>query len=63
MNNSKNNRDISLEEMYKKIMSTSSSTNSVFFHWEKTGDVYKQYSIYDTSKYETMLSSSTVINK
>ena len=29
----------------------------------KTGDVYKQFSIYDTSKYETILSSSTIINK
>lgn len=57
------NKGIPLEDIYKKIMSTQSSVNYDFSKWEKTGDVYKQYSIYDTSKYETILSSSTIINK
>lgn len=63
MNDNKNNNDVSLEDMYKKMMCTLTSTNSDFSKWEKIGDIYKQYSIYDTSKYETILSSSTIINK
>lgn len=63
MNDNKNSTDVSLEEMYKKMICTLPSTNSDFSKWEKTGDVYKQYSIYDTSKYETILSSSTIVNK
>lgn len=63
MNNDKNNKSVSLEDMYKKMMHTKSSVNYDFSKWEKTGDVYKQFSIYDTSKYETVLSSSTIINK
>lgn len=62
MNDNKNNKEISLEDMYKKMMCTQTSINSNFSKWEKVGDVYKQYSIYDTSKYETKLSSSTIIN-
>lgn len=61
MNNDKNNKSVSLEDMYKKMMHTKSSVNYDFSKWEKTGDVYKQFSIYDTSKYETILSSSTII--
>ncbi len=63
MNDNKKDKEVSLEDMYKKMMCTLTSTNSDFTKWEKNGDVYKQYSIYDTSKYETILSSSTVINK
>lgn len=63
MNDDKNNKRISLEDMYNKMMHTQSSVNYDFSKWEKTGDVYKQFSIYDTSKYETILSSSTIINK
>ncbi len=63
MTNDKNNKSVSLEDMYKKMMHTKSSVNYDFSKWEKTGDVYKQFSIYDTSKYETILSSSTIINK
>lgn len=63
MSNDKNNKSVSLEDMYKKMMHTKSSVNYDFSKWEKTGDVYKQFSIYDTSKYETILSSSTIINK
>lgn len=61
MNNDKNNKRVSLEDMYNKMMHTQSSVNYDFSKWEKTGDVYKQFSIYDTSKYETILSSSTII--
>lgn len=63
MNDDKNNKRVSLEDMYNKMMHTQSSVNYDFTKWEKTGDVYKQFSIYDTSKYETILSSSTIINK
>ena len=56
-------KKISLEDMYKKMMSTLPSLNLDFSKWEKTGDVYKQFSIYDTSKYETMSSSNTIIKK
>jgi len=63
MNDNKNNKSVSLEDMYKKMMHTQSSVKYDFSKWEKTGDVYKQFSIYDTSKYETILSSSTIINK
>lgn len=63
MGDNKDNGKISLEDMYKKMMSTLPSLNHDFSKWEKTGDVYKQFSIYDTSKYETMASANTVINK
>lgn len=36
------------------MMSTLSSANYDYSKWEKVGDVYKQFSIYDTSKYESM---------
>lgn len=62
MNDSKDKSNISLEDMYKKMMGTLSSTNFDFSKWEKTGDVYKQFSIYDTSKYETISSSNIIIN-
>ncbi len=63
MSDGKNDKCISLEDMYKKMMSTLSSANYDFSKWEKTGDRYKQFSIYDTSKYETMTSSNTIIKK
>lgn len=63
MNDSKDKSNISLEDMYKKMMGTLSSTNFDFSKWEKIGDVYKQFSIYDTSKYETISSSNIIINK
>ena len=45
MKDNKNNKSNSLEDMYKKMMYTQSSVNYDFSKWEKTGDVYKQYSI------------------
>lgn len=63
MSDNKDNRKISLEDMYKKMMSTLPFLNLDFSKWEKTGDRYKQFSIYDTSKYETMSSSNTIIKK
>ena len=63
MSDSKNDKCISLEDMYKKMMSTLSSANYDYSKWEKTGDVYKQFSIYDTSKYESISSSSIILNK
>lgn len=63
MNDNKNNKSVALEDMYKEMMHTQSSVNCDFSKWGKSGEVYKQFSIYDTSKYETILSSSTIINK
>lgn len=63
MNDSKDKNNISLEDVYKKMMGTLSSSNLDFSKWEKTGDVYKQFSIYDTSKYETISSSNIINNK
>ena len=54
MSDNKNDKTASLEDMYKKMMSTLSSANYDYSKWEKTGDVYKQFSIYDTSKYESI---------
>ena len=63
MSDSKNDKCISLEDMYKKMMSTLSSANYDYSKWEKVGGVYKQFSIYDASKYESMLSSNIILNK
>lgn len=63
MNDNKNDKCVSLEDMYKKMMGTLSSINHDFSKWEKVGDVYKQFSIYDTSKYESKSSSSIILNK
>lgn len=63
MSDSKDKNNISLEDVYKKMMGTLSSSNLDFSKWEKTGDVYKQFSIYDTSKYETISSSNIINNK
>ena len=46
MSDSRDDKNISLEDMYKKMMSTLPSLNLDFSKWEKTGDVYKQFSIY-----------------
>ena len=63
MNDSKDKNNISLEDVYKKMMGTLSSSNLDFSKWEKIGDVYKQFSIYDTSKFETISSSNIINNK
>lgn len=64
MEDNKENKKITLEDKYKIMMGTFPSLNNRnFSKWEKTGDVYKQFSIYDTSKYETMSSSNTITNK
>lgn len=54
---------LSLEEMYEKMMNTLPPQILDFSRWEKVGEMYKQYSIYDASKYETKLSSSIIIKK
>jgi hypothetical protein len=63
MNDSKNDKHMSLEDMYKIMMGTLSSANQDFSKWEKVGDVYKQFTIYDTSKYESISSSNIILNK
>lgn len=63
MSDNKNDKTVSLEDIHKKMMSTLSSTHNSFSTWEKIGDVYKQFSIYDTSKYESISSSSIILNK
>jgi len=47
-----------LEEMYNKMMESVDHKQFTHSSWEKTGDIYKQYSIYETTKYDTKLSSS-----
>ena len=63
MSDNKNDKTVSLEDIHKKMMSTLSSANYDYSKWEKTRDVYKQFSIYDTSKYESISSSSIILNK
>lgn len=60
-----NRKYMNLEEMYRNMMESMSThtQNTDFSTWEKSGDMYKQYSIYDTSKYDTMLSSDIVVKK
>ena len=45
MSDSKNDKCISLEDMYKKMMSTLSSANYDYSKWEKVGDVYNNSSL------------------
>ena len=63
MNNRKNDKCLSLEDMYNEVMSILSSKSYDFSKWEKEGDLYRQFSIYDTSQYESKLSSSVILNK
>lgn len=63
MNNRKNDKCLSLEDMYNEMMSLLSSKSYDFSKWEKEGDLYRQFSIYDTSQYESKLSSSIILNK
>jgi len=63
MNDSIKDKRISLEDEHKKMMGALSSTNHTFSKWEKVGDVYKRFSIYDTSKYESKTSASIIHNK
>jgi hypothetical protein len=59
----KENKVNTLEEMYNNMLFSSQSSNQSYTNWEKVGDTYKKYSIYDSSKYEIMLSTSIIINK
>lgn len=63
MNNRKNDKCLSLEDMYNEMTSLLSSKSYDFSRWEKEGDLYRQFSIYDTSQYESKLSSSIILNK
>ena len=63
MNNRKNDKCLSLEDMYNEMTSLLSSKSYDFSKWEKEGDLYRQFSIYDTSQYESKLSSSIILNK
>ena len=40
MNDNKNDKHISLEDVYKKMMSTLPSANYDYSKWEKVGDVH-----------------------
>lgn len=57
IHNSQDN-NISLEDMYNKMMENVDHKQFMYSSWEKIGDIYKRYSIYETSKYDTKLSSS-----
>lgn len=50
-------REKSLAEKYNAIMTGSSDSVTKFSTWEKVGDVFKQFSLYDDSKYETYVTS------
>lgn len=50
----------SLEELYYQIFNNH-PIGRMDSLWEKTGDNYKQFSLYDESGYETCLSSSIVV--
>lgn len=63
MNDSKNLNCVSLENKYKEMMSTFYPIHQDFSKWEKVGDRYKQFSIYDTSKYESISSLNVIFNK
>lgn len=48
----------SFEERYAQIMEEKPiGPHPQLCEWEKQGDIYKQYSLYDLSKYETHTSS------
>ena len=46
----------SISEQYDKMMSGFSNQK-----WEKRGDFYEQFSLYDTSMYDTSTSSNVII--
>lgn len=54
---------VSLIEMYETIVPSEPSSMANFSKWEKIGDVYKQFSIYDSRKYDTMSSTNIIIKK
>ncbi len=58
-----NDKPQALEDMYNKIMENSSQQMFDFFNKKEKDDRYKQYSVCDLSKYDTILSSSIIIKK
>lgn len=56
-------KDVSLVTQYEEIMkdsniSFSSDSGIITGKWEKSGDLYKKFSIYDYSKYTTATKAS-----
>lgn len=51
-NSSEMQSSLSLEQRYDEMM-RGRNCPTVSYEWEKSGDIYKQYSLYDHSKYET----------
>jgi len=58
-----NDKSQSLEDMYNNIMGNSSQQLFDFSYKREKDDRYKQYSVCDLSKYDTVLSSSLIIKK
>lgn len=55
------NTDFYLEDMYRKIMKDFSFTSFQLSNGVNNNDRYKQYSVCDLSKYETVLSSNIIV--
>jgi len=55
--------NLSLEDMYNKIIGDSSLQLLDISSYGNNHDRYKQYSVCDLSKYETVLSSNIIIKK
>ena len=53
----KNRTEDNLQNQYDSIMRGVPSVSlDEYFKWEKQGDNFKKFSLYDTSKYETSVS-------
>lgn len=48
----------SFEEEYRRLMENAPDKSLVSTEWAKNGDMFKKFSLYDESKYETSFSSS-----
>lgn len=58
--NKSGSKKISLEDQYNEIMSGAPDDITKFSKWEMVGDMYKQFSLYDWSQYDTVVSSNII---
>ena len=54
----KNTKSRNREKQYNDMMKNLPAYAGQFSSWEKVGDLYKKFSIYDYSIYETQLSTN-----
>lgn len=54
----KSDNEKSFEEEYRRLMKNAPDKSIVSTEWTKNGDMFKKFSLYDESKYETSFSSS-----